>query len=1157
MNTRKLCYWCSAVMMVQFAITQAQTVMGTLTGIVTDPADAVVTEATIKAVDQATGVVTQTRSTGAGVYTLSLRPGIYEISVAQTGFRTLVRQAVEVNIGQTSRLDLKLQVGDVSEKLTIEASAPLISTDTSELGAVVRSQTVLDLPLSTPGQRRMADTFTLLVPGVTTGAGSGGTYANLQWDRGGQWQVNGSQENSREILYDGISIGEIHSPGRFWAGSPPPDSIQEFKMLTGSYSAEYGRSTGGIITLTTRSGGNEFHGSAYNFFRNEAMHARGFFAPLKQKDRQNEFGVTFGGPVHIPRVYDGRNRTFFYVFYNGLRWRTSSANELITVPRPEFLSGDFSGFLDPQGRQRVIYDPLTSHRLPSGDIERDAFPGNRIPNSRISPISQRIAALLPRPTMPGQARNMVGVRRTISDDDRWQVKLDHVLNEKHRLSGLYSPGKFVRDGSGPLEDRIFSGFTTRDERAHLVRVAHDWILGPTLVNRFSVGFNRDAPFTGSPTVGEGWPAQLGIRGTGDDTGGAFPRISFGSEIDDGAALGGEANSYQAENSFIFSDVLTKVFGRHSVRVGGDYRRYQLNARVFHRTHGTFNFGSGFTSNPASPNRVNTGSGVATFLLGAVQGGTVLYPTTSVGNRFTYGSAFFQDDIKLTRRLTLNLGLRWEVVAPLREVADRLTYFDPSAPNPRAGNRPGALAFTGSGPGRTGSGLPVDTDYNNWGPRAGLAFRVTDRTVLRTGYGIFYGLGGAGVENALGTRMQLGYNAQPTFAVLDPSGLTPAFYWDNGLPPVNPAPPVLDPSFANLQNIGSWVRSEDGRPPYVQNWHFGIQRQVTDNLMVDVAYVGSKGTRLTSSNMRINQLHPDLMHLGLALTLDVNSQTARDAGFAPPYPGFTGTVAQALRPFPQYLDITAPMETLGHSTYNALQMFVQQRLSHGLNFSVAYTFSKKLTNAGESQVFEQNAGPMDYYNLSLDKSLSYNDLRHVVAIGYSYELPIGSGKALLNVDTPVVRQLISGWQISGMNRYQSGPPLRISGAQSTGIFSGNRPTYVQGQNIRTDVSAGNFDPGVHRWLNVNAFSTGERFRFGDVPRTIHERGFPFFDESFSLLKKTRVAERVQFEFRVEFYNVFNRVNFAPPVTSITSPTFGQVTSQLGNPRQAQLGLRISF
>lgn len=1155
MLCRFLC--CAVATLLGASAGQAQTANGTLTGIVTDPADAVLAGASVSAENVATGVRTATQTTTAGVYTVSLRPGIYDITVEMPGFQTLVRSGAELNTNQTTRLDLTLQVGDLVEEVTVAASTPLLSSETSERGAVVRSQTILDLPLSRPGQRRMADTFTLLIPGVTTGGGSGGTNANLQWHSGGQWQTNGSQENTREILYDGISIGEIHSPGRFWAASPPPDAIQEFKMLTGSYSAEFGRSAGGIITLTTRSGGNELRGSAYNFLRNEALHARGFFAPTKQRDRQNEFGATLGGPLAIPGLYDGRSRTFFFGFYNGLRWRTASANELVTVPRPEFLRGDFSDLRDPDGNVRPIYDPLTSRRNAAGDIERAQFPGNVIPADRISDVSRAVAALLPAPTLPSQTLNFIGVRSTTSDDDRWQIKLDHVLSDNHRLSGLYSSGIFVRDGSGPLPDRIFSGFTQRDERAHLVRVSHDWTVSPTLVNHLSFGFNRDAPFTGSPTVGEGWPAKLGLRGTGDDENGAFPHINFGSDVDDGVRLGGEANAYQAESSFIVSNVATKIVGKHSLRFGGDYRHYQLDARVFHRTHGTFSFGPGFTSNPASPNRANTGSGIATFLLGAVQGGTVLYPTTSVNNRFSYASAFIQDDIKLTRRLTLNLGLRYEVAVPLRERTDRLTFFDPTAPNPAAGGRPGALVFAGDGPGHIGKRQIAETDFTNFGPRVGFALRLTDRTVVRSGYGIFYGTGGAVSENALGTRLQLGYNAQPTFHVTDPSGISPAFYWDDGLPPVNPPPPVLDPSFANNQRISNWVRPEDGRPPYVQNWHFGVQRQITDDFMVDIAYVGSKGTRLTSSNLRINQLHPDWMRLGALLGADVHSSAAQEAGITPPYPGFVGTVAQALRPFPQYLDITAPMETLGRSTYNSLQVMLQKRYSHGLTFSVAYTWSKKLTDSGESQISEQNAGPMNAYNVKLEKSLSYNDLPHVLVIGYAYDLPIGRGRRFLSGDVPILAWLLEGWQISGMSRYQSGPPLRIAGGMTTGIFSPNRPTYNPGVPIRTNVSAGDFDPAVHRWLNRDAFINTERFRFGNVPRTIHERAFPFYDESFALLKKTRIGERMQIELRIEFYNVLNRTNFARPVTNINSVDFGRVTAQLGNPRQGQIGLRLSF
>ncbi|MBA2527595.1 MAG: hypothetical protein H0V18_17710, partial [Pyrinomonadaceae bacterium] len=349
--------------------------------------------------------------------------------------------------------------------------------------------------------------------------------------------------------------------------------------------------------------------------------------------------------------------------------------------------------------------------------------------------------------------------------------------------------------------------------------------------------------------------------------------------------------------------------------------------------------------------------------------------------------------------------------------------------------------------------------------------------------------------------------------------------------------------------------EDGRPPYIQNWQFSVQRQLGESLVVDAAYVGSKGTRLASQNLRPNQLPPELLKYRDILNANITSQAAQDAGFLPPYAGFSGTVAQALRPFPQYRTIGVPAETLGNSTYNSLQLQLRKRFSHGLQLSAAYTFSKKLTDSGESQIQGQNGGPMDAYNLRLEKAVSYDDPQHVLAIGYSYELPIGRDKAL-NITNPVANAIIGGWQMSGMLRYQGGFPLRIGGGFGLPIFSGNRPTYT-GEPIRTAVDRGSFDPAKDVWLNRAAFANGDRFSFGNVPRTVPARGFPFHDENIGLLKNFFFGEKVKLEYRAEFYNVLNRVNFAIPVTDSNSPNFGRVTSQLGNPRQMQMGLRLSF
>jgi len=1131
----------------------AQSVNGTLTGIITDASDSMIPGAKVTVRNEGTGVSRTMQTTTAGVYTIPLSPATYSVTVERAGFKTLVRSGVEINVNDTSRLDLRLEVGQVSERVTVGGAAPLVQSETSERGMVMNSKMVMDMPLSTPGQRRMVDTFTLLIPGVTTGGGSGGSYANQQWDRGGQWQVNGSQENSREILYDGVSTGKIHSPGRIWAESPSPDSVQEFKMLTGTYSAEFGRAAGGVLSLTTRSGSNDFHGSGYEFLRNDKLHARGFFTPTKAKDRQNEYGVTFGGPIMIPKVYDGLNRTFFFFFYNAMRWRTASANELVTVAPPEFLKGDFSGFLGNDGKQRPIYDPLTNRSGGPGIVLRDQFPNNIIPANRISKVSANIAALLPAPMLNRQTLNFIGVRTTSSDDDRWQLKIDHAISDKQRITALYNAGEFVRFGAGPLPQDYFSGFTTRDEPAKMARFSHDYIVSPRVMNHFAAGFNRDPEDTRVPSAGQGWGKRLGLTGTGDPDG-AFPRVNFGSEADFNVALGGEANAIAIENSFVLSDSVTVVRGSHSMKLGGDYRRYQYDARVFHRNHGTFNFGGGETNLPNSTLSPLTGSGIASFLLGAVNNATSFFPGSELGLRFRYFSTFFQDDWKVTRRLTLNLGLRYEVPFPFVEVEDRMSAFDPAAPNPGAGNRPGALVFAGSGQGRSGRDRFASTDWKNFGPRVGLAWQVLPNTVVRAGYGIFYGMAGAAAENEIGTNAQLGFNAQPRF--LSIQNAEPAFYWDNGFPQNFVRAPSLDPAFANNQDIRNYIRPEDGRPPYIQNWQLSIQRQVGAGLVFDVAYVGSKGTRLASQNIRPNQLSPQYLAFGDLLNANITSQAAIDAGFRLPYAGFTGTVAQSLRSFPQYLTISLPSETLGNSTYNSLQVQARKRYSHGLQFSVAYTYSKKLTDTGESQVQCQNAGPLNAFNLRLDKAVSYDDPGHVLAIGYTYELPFGKGRPILNAGNPIVNAIVGGWQLSGMLRYQGGFPLRVGGGFGLPIFSGNRPTYT-GQPIRTNVSAGDFDPEKDVWLNRAAFTNGDRFAFGDVSRTVAARGFPFYDEGVGLLKNFYVRDKLRVEYRAEFYNILNRTNFSPPVTDSNSPSFGKVTSQLGNPRQSQMGLRLSF
>jgi hypothetical protein len=499
-------------------------------------------------------------------------------------------------------------------------------------------------------------------------------------------------------------------------------------------------------------------------------------------------------------------------------------------------------------------------------------------------------------------------------------------------------------------------------------------------------------------------------------------------------------------------------------------------------------------------------------------------------------------------------LRYEIPWAMHEVVDRLSLFDPTLANPGTGGRPDALTFAGNCSGCQGWSNVANTDYKEFGPRIGFALQVARDTVLRAGYGIFYATAGASTESSVGTGLILGYNAQPTPSSTD-GGITPAFYWDNGFPQNFQHPPVISASFANGTSISNYVRPDDGRAPYIQNWHFGIQQQISANFLLDVSYVGSKGTRLASSHLRPNQLPASYLSLGPILTQSITSPAAVAAGITAPYPGFTGSVNQALRAYPQFLTITDPLETLGFSNYNSLQVLLQKRYSMGLHFSVAYTWSKKIDDGSADQVNSGNPGPMDAYNVSIERSLSVDDVPHLVSIGYSYELPFGTGKRFLTHG--IAQKILGNWQIAGMNRYQSGFPLSIFGGNSLPIFSGNRPTYIYGQSIRTSVSAGDFDPAKNVWLNAAAFSNGPLYGFGNLSRTTNARGFPLLDESVTLIKKFPIRERVSLEFRAEFYNVLNRVQFSSPTTSITSPSFGVVSGQANNPRQGQMALKLNW
>jgi TonB-dependent receptor-like protein len=549
---------------------------------------------------------------------------------------------------------------------------------------------------------------------------------------------------------------------------------------------------------------------------------------------------------------------------------------------------------------------------------------------------------------------------------------------------------------------------------------------------------------------------------------------------------------------------------------------------------------------------NTGNAIASFLLGAADRGVQRQYAYFPRNRYQYYATYAQDDWKVTRKLTINYGVRWDIYVPRYEKLGNLSTFDLGAPNPAAGNRPGALVFFGDGPGRNGQKRLADIDWKAFAPRLGLAYQVTPKTVLRSGYGIYYALGNAnaGLRDSLSSSW--GFIQAPTFQTQD-TGVTPAFYWDRGFPQNFCQAPCLTPSAANGIDI-RMVQRSDGRPPYFQNWSFTLQRELASRINLEVSYVGTKGTGIGSGLIHLNELDPALLSLGSLLTRSVTSPEAVAAGIKLPYPGFTGSVAQALRPFPQMGDVWNRSNPSGSSTYNALQTQFQVRTFKGLDLQLAYTWAKTISDADVLA----GGGPSGQttYNRRIEKAVATTDVPQVFAMSWSYELPFGPGRHFMK-GAGVSGKVLGGWVLTGIHQYSSGVPIVLTANNPLPLFNQLlRPNAVSGSSRRASVSS--FDPNRDLWINKDAFSVPAPSSFGSSARSYTDLRAPtYLNENFGLLKHVKLHERLSVTFRAELFNAFNRTVFAAPQANVSNAQFGRISGQANTPRQGQLALRLDF
>lgn len=1144
---------------------------GTLKGNVTDPSGAAVADATVTANNTLTSLAASTKTTSAGIYVIpNLPPGTYAATASAHGFKTFQQTGVSVQVANTTNLDIHLALGAVSQKVTVRGGAPLLQTTSSEVGTVVPNSLTSTLPLEVSGTIRNPMQFIELVPGFVGTVGNNPGSNNTD-----DYKLSGGQIAGADVLVDGQSISLV-SPNTQMNKGVSPEAVREFKTLQNNFPPQYGFTGDAIISLTLQSGTNQLHGSAYDYLQNAALDANSWVnntaGVARPVNTQNDFGASIGGPIVLPKIYDGRNRTFFFGDYEGFRYHVGSTS-VASFPPAAFRNGDFSALLP----RDQLYDPTTHLPIAGNILSND-------PDFHMSPVVSHLYSYMP-PTNGGLTNNTVINSSSFTTANLWDLKVDHTISDKQRIMYGFD---FDNTNTGNTESigPIYGGQTPQNTR--YTRFADYYAFSPSVFNQFLAGFTRRWRGELGNSIGGNYPVKLGLTGVQDTT---YPCLVFLSSPY-GAAGTNCGDSQFADNVFQFADSVTWIRGRHSAMFGGEVRALEFNVRRLTYSSGQFSFAPTETGLPGV---ANTGNAVASADFGLVDQALLFYGSFS-GVRYKDNAIFAQDSFQIRPRLTLNYGLRYDLDIPATEAFNRFSDVDPTLPNPGAGNIPGAYTYFGTGAGRNGRKRPQDIYTKDFAPRAGFAYRINSDTVLRGGYGIYYE---PLKEGSFADQDGLGFFNTETLT----SGHGTPFLIDNGVPHLVPPSGPLTPQGQNGQS-GVIMVPPNVIPAQIQNWNLDVERQISHNLLVSAAYVGSRGTFLPALNIIPNQVNPSYLSLGSELTMNANCLAsgscplAISQGIHLPYNGFTGSLAQALRPFPQYGDFNqednsfTPDRT-GSSIYHSLQVSATKRISSGLSFLVSYTISKDITDAesegpgvggfiGANSYIGQNS-----YDRKAERSVSELDTPQALTPSFVYQLPIGHGQHLLSTAGPLADRLVSGWYISGIGTYVSGIPTAVwtscGGTAEQILFAGCEFTGMARVNLVPGVPETNkgpsFQPATTSFFNPSAFALPRAFTLGNEGRTLPQaRAFATLNEDLTLGKKTYIyGERIGIDFRAEFFNAFNRHIYQVPGASLSSTSpfgqpflpvgspgcpgpfacgFGAVTSASG-PRDIQFGLRLTF
>ncbi|MEO8591711.1 MAG: TonB-dependent receptor [Candidatus Solibacter sp.] len=1123
-----------------------------VSGRISDSSGGVIADVAVELINRATQVKLPTLTNGEGIFVFpSVPPGAYEVNARITGFAASHIDSVTLEVGQSKTLNITLTPGDMKQSLTVTDETPLITTNRADRGTVVENQFVTSIPLLTRNPLLLV-TMTAGAIGTTTpGGGLVAGDNTVSENQTNFFRINGGRNRSNEILLDGATdTGAYNNQA---AAIPQVDAVQEFKINTNPYDAELGHTGGGIISYTTKSGTNDFHGNLREFLQNAVLNANGFNAnkagtPRRQLQK-NQFGFALGGPLTIPKLYRGKNRTFYFFAYEGLR-QNSFASFTGTVPTAAQKQGDFSSTFDTNGALKLIYDPSTTRldpTAPAGTTRyiRDVFPTNRIPSDKINPIATNLLKYFPAANQRGiglsDTNNYFSPAPSTLDNNRIDARIDHSLSARHIL---FARGNYFANLNSSPD--VYNSPMSPVNTPNLIpgwawAVGHTWSIKPSTVfvqhvsmansqtNRVPLTLGFDQKSLGFPsTVTDGQLAAF------------FPQVAIAGTSGVGAV--GTIFNVVISRTYQYNAALTILKGSHTIKTGFDYRFFTIdlnNPQALNiNANGTYTGGSN-----AKAISSNTGAGVADLLLGVAAMSYNINPIHN--NSHPYYAAYVQDEWRATKTLTVTVGLRYNLELGSAEKNNHYVYLDTTSPSPLkvpGYNLVGGLAFTGV------NGNPrraEQADHNNWDPRAGLAWRIGNATVVRSGFGIFH--------NPLispDRDVSQGFSRATSNIVAQADGVTPTFNLSNPFPQGLAAPTGNSLGLATNLGLAIAAPAHQRKTPYQIQWSFDIQRQLPWSIMADIGYTGTHGVALPAQ-VTLNQLPLSELARGTQLSQAVTNPffgyiTDPSSTLSQP----TVQYGQLLRPYPQFTGFTQLVPPIGYSSYHALELKVERRFAQGLALLFNWTHSKGIDNVGE------NSAINNAYCFSCDRSLSYLDTPDAVNLSGRYELPFGVGKKRFNKGPAAV--ILGNWAAAGIYSHSSGFPVAVSSPDNTNAFAIG-PFRPVATGVPAALPGGPQIKDNGKYFNPDAFLRTPQFQFGNVSRYLPDVRYPSnFGLSALIEKQMTIHERFKVEFRTELFNITNSVNFAGPQTAITSSAFGTVAlTQVNNPRAIQFGLRVLF